>query len=348
MVYCDLRLIVNYDDGLLYLWHIIMPVMMFYCELSWFFVNWEGSVIVKKGGLGRFAECNTRQKDELPNVKAKHSAKRPFSVILGTLYAECFGFDECISMDTRQSDHKIWPLLACLPSVLGMALGKVSKLCRVSIGIHSAKFTNFAECFRLDTQQTWKTLPSVFVLTLGKVEKLCRVFYSWHSVNLRNFAEYFSVVHSAKSTSPFHPVKFFFAECLLTLGKLFAECPIKNTRQTTVCRQINAVCCMPSVTLGKAFAGCFWAFAECFWHSTNLLYPVVDVCGQILQWVCWTCRPFLSNKTCGPFKTGSVDVCVVTLRKRLCKKSFIVVYLIIWLGIILYILSEAKIESLSS
>jgi len=109
MVYCDLRLIVNYDDGLLYLWHIIMPVMMFYCELSWFFVNWEGSVIVKKGGLGRFAECNTRQKDELPNVKAKHSAKRPFSVILGTFFAECFLFDECIPMDTRQSDHKIWP-----------------------------------------------------------------------------------------------------------------------------------------------------------------------------------------------------------------------------------------------
>ena len=88
-----------------------MPVMMFYCELSWFFVNREGSVIsdrlVKKGGLGCFAECNTRQIEELPSVKAKHSAKRPFSVILGTLYAECFGFDECIPVDTRQSDHKI-------------------------------------------------------------------------------------------------------------------------------------------------------------------------------------------------------------------------------------------------
>jgi len=110
-------------------------------------------------------------------------------------------------------------------------------------------------------------LPSVFVLTLGKVEKLCRVFFR------RALGKIDVTV----------PSRQFFAECLLTLGKLFAECPIKNTRQTTVCRQINAVCCMPSVTLGKAFAGCFWAFAECFWHSTNLLYPVVDVCGQILQ-----------------------------------------------------------------
>ena len=83
MVYCDLWwwFIVNYDDDLLYLWHIIMPVMMFYCELSWFIMNWEESVIcdrlVKRGGLGRFAECNTRQREELSSVKAKHSAKRP-------------------------------------------------------------------------------------------------------------------------------------------------------------------------------------------------------------------------------------------------------------------------------
>ena len=38
---------------------------------------------------------------------AKHSAKRLFSVILGTFFAKCFGFAECIIIDTRQSDHKI-------------------------------------------------------------------------------------------------------------------------------------------------------------------------------------------------------------------------------------------------
>jgi hypothetical protein len=29
---------------------------------------------------------------------------------------------------------------------------------------------------------------------------------------------------------------FFFAECFLTLGKVFAECPKKSTRQRTLCR----------------------------------------------------------------------------------------------------------------
>ena len=182
MVYCNLWwwFIGNYDDGLLCLWHIIMPVMMVCCELWWFIVNWEGSIIrdrlVKKGGLGRFAECNTRQRAELPSVKAKHSMKRPFSVILGTFFAECFGFAECILMDTRQSDHKIWSLSKCLPSVLGVTLDKVSKLCRVLWPWHSTKFRNFAERFGLDTRQTLETLPSVLVLTLGKLYKLYRVF----------------------------------------------------------------------------------------------------------------------------------------------------------------------------
>jgi len=121
----------------------------------------------------------------------------------------------------------------------------------------NAECFTFAKCIISGTRQT-AALPSVPSETLG----------------IR--------LHSAKSTSPFFPSKFFcqefiFAECLLTLGKLFAECRIKNTRQTTVCQQINAVCCMPSVTLGKAFAECFWAFAECPWHSANLLYPVVYV-----------------------------------------------------------------------
>ena len=59
------------------------------------------------------------------------------------------------------------------------------------------------------------------------------------------------------------------------LGEVFAECPTKNTRQIAVCRQKDAVCCMPSDTLGKAVAECFWAIAECPWHSAKRLYPVV-------------------------------------------------------------------------
>jgi len=75
---------------------------------------------------------------------------------------------------------------------------------------------------------------------------------------------------------------FHFAECKFlpsafpALSKGFVECPTKSTRQIAVCRQKDAVCCMPSVTLDKTVAECFWAFAECPWHSANLLYPVVQ------------------------------------------------------------------------
>ena len=160
MVYCELWwwFIVNCDDGLLCLWHIIMPVMMVCCELWWFIVNWEGSVIrdrlVKKEGICRFAECNTRQRDALPSVKPKHSAKRPISVILRTFFAECFGFAECIVLDKRQSDHKIWPC---------------ALVCQVFWHWHSAKFRNIAECFGVGARQSLETLSSVLALALGKV-----------------------------------------------------------------------------------------------------------------------------------------------------------------------------------
>ena len=77
MVYCELwwLFIVNCDDGLLCLWHIIMPMMMVYYELWWFIMNWEEFVIrdrLVKGGIDRFAECNTRQREALPSVKTKH------------------------------------------------------------------------------------------------------------------------------------------------------------------------------------------------------------------------------------------------------------------------------------
>ena len=85
---------------------------------------------------------------------------------------------------------------------------------------------------------------------------------------------------------------FHFAECkslpsaFLALGKGFTECPIKSTRQIAVCRQKDAVCCMPSVTLGKAVAECFWAIAECPWHSAKRLYPIVMLTKYIHS-SCW-------------------------------------------------------------
>jgi hypothetical protein len=36
---------------------------------------------------------------------------------------------------------------------------------------------------------------------------------------------------------------------------------------------------LPSVTLGKAFAECFYGFAECFGHSAKRPFPVVQRTG---------------------------------------------------------------------
>ena len=145
-----------------------------------------------------------------------------------------------------------------MPSVFYLTLGKVTiksgrcaLVCRVFWRWHSAKFRNIAECFGIDTRQSLETLPSVFPSCTRQKRR-------HRAIPLTFFCR-----------------EFIFAECLLTLGKLFAECAIKNTRQITVCRQNNAVCCMSSVTLGKAFA-------ECPWHSAKLLYPVVLVGRQNL------------------------------------------------------------------
>jgi hypothetical protein len=47
---------------------------------------------------------------------------------------------------------------------------------------------------------------------------------------------------------------FFFPECFLTLGKVFAECPKKELGKKPFADEIFAECSLPSVTLGKAFA----------------------------------------------------------------------------------------------
>ena len=71
----------NYASNDVLLW-----IVMVFCELRGVRYTWQ---ISKNGGLGRFAECNTRQRDALPSVEPKHSAKKPISVILGTIFAEC-------------------------------------------------------------------------------------------------------------------------------------------------------------------------------------------------------------------------------------------------------------------
>jgi hypothetical protein len=68
---------------------------------------------------------------------------------------------------------------------------------------------------------------------------------------------------------------FFFAECFLTLGKVFAECRKKALGKEPFADEIFAECSLPSVTLGKAFAECKIAFAECLRHSAKNAIPVV-------------------------------------------------------------------------
>jgi hypothetical protein len=63
----------------------------------------------------------------------------------------------------------------------------------------------------------------------------------------------------------------------MALGKVFAECPIKGTRQEAVADVQFAERSLPSVTLGKVFAECFLGFAECLRHSAKELCPVVYI-----------------------------------------------------------------------
>jgi hypothetical protein len=69
---------------------------------------------------------------------------------------------------------------------------------------------------------------------------------------------------------------FFFAECFLTLGKVFAECPKKVLGKESFTDEIFAECSLPSVTLGKGFAECKIDFT-----STKNAIPVVMCGGRI-------------------------------------------------------------------
>jgi hypothetical protein len=69
---------------------------------------------------------------------------------------------------------------------------------------------------------------------------------------------------------------FFFAECFLKLGKVFAECPKKTLGKEPFADEIFAECSLPSVTLGKTFAECKIAFAECLRHLAKNAIPVVE------------------------------------------------------------------------
>ena len=129
------------------------------------------------------------------------------------------------------------------------------RLCRVLWPRHSAKQTQFAECYHQDTRRKdffkknqilfEKCLPSVWQFNTRHMFSICRVQHSAtrNSKNQKYFlkklvAECLAVWHSAKSllTAGLALWLFLFAESQTAHGKMFAECPINGTRQSWLCR----------------------------------------------------------------------------------------------------------------
>ncbi|KAL6624383.1 hypothetical protein ACP70R_031704 [Stipagrostis hirtigluma subsp. patula] len=134
-----------------------------------------------------------------------------------------------------------------LPSALVIALGKDG---------------SFAECLGSGTRRNLNLYRVLKATGTRRNFKLYRVFW-WalgkYAVNAVNLGA----------------VTFFLPSAFLALGKVFAECAIKSSRQTSFAGQCFAETLLPSVTLGKAFAECILGFAECLGHSANSLSPVV-------------------------------------------------------------------------
>ena len=198
-------------------------------------------------------------------------------------------------VDTWQNFVHSRTKMASLSSVCAMTLGKEAKILCI-LGLKWLLCRVFAGCLVFDTRQRtkvcrvpgiWYTakdedLPSAWNLTHGKGRsfaeclnfdtrqrrKVCRVPDIWHSAN-------------APWPCPLRHVTFFCRASVSALGKVFAECPIENTRQRAVCRHCR--CRVP--------------FAECY-------------AWQILCWVFFgLCRvPVAHGKTTVSSSVGSVPL----------------------------------------
>ena len=97
---------------------------------------------------------------------------------------------------------------------------------------------------------------------------------------------------------------FNFAECR-ALGKGFAECPTKDTRQRRLCRLIF---------YRVVFAECKLGFAECPWHSANSLSPVVKFSWLLRSIVTCNDMKYFQLKT-SPFFTDAVMIMIWNNKK---------------------------------
>ena len=170
---------------------------------------------------GSFAECYTRQKSLLSSARVKTLGK----------------------VDTWQNYVHSGTKMTSLSSVYAMTLGKEAKIlcilgrvCRVPELWHTAKVEAlpsawnmthgkgriFAECLNFDTRQR---------------KKICRVPELWHSAKKHSLPSTWDLTLGKRAVTVSTPSHYFFRRASVSaLGKIFAECPIENTRQRAICR----------------------------------------------------------------------------------------------------------------
>jgi hypothetical protein len=168
-----------------------------------------------------------------------------------------------------------------LPSVRVITLGKEQR--------PGHRFRDFAECYVAGTRQRGTLLPSAaqrpsLAGSLPSVPgstrqrlNLCRVLLGRHSAKLTPLP---SVILDTRQRSRLrHPV---------AVTATFVCRVLPDTRQTSLpsarekvldkegfADALFAEPSLPSATLGKAFAECFYGFVECFGHSAKRPFPVV-------------------------------------------------------------------------
>jgi hypothetical protein len=147
-------------------------------------------------------------------------------------------------------------------------------------------------------------LPSVRVITLGKEQKpgqrgalpsvaqstrqrtchgdpswraLCRVLLGRHSAKLTSLP---SVILDTPQKSRLRYLVAVTATFLCRVLPGTRQTSLPSAREKVLGKEgfadvLFAEPSLPSATLGKAFAECFWGFAECFGHSAKRPFPVV-------------------------------------------------------------------------
>ena len=169
---------------------------------------------------------------------------------------------------------------------------------------HSAKLPKNAlpGLFAVYTTMCFPALPSARTLALGKEFSKKNIFSLPSAVSARHSAKDFSKkkIYLPSAGSGRHSAKDFSKKKGKALSSAFltqhsAKTPsmadgqfsLPSARQTALGKEPFAgcgfaVCSLPSVALGKAFAECNRAFAECPRHSAKSASPVV-CCGRLPQ-----------------------------------------------------------------